>query len=79
MGLTGEERCWIEAATSIHKLFCQCKEPLEHLTRCLMEYTQEELDSVAAMAAFDLGGDATMAEGGETGGDAATTKEDLHG
>ncbi|XBA84118.1 ORF2 [torque teno Delphinidae virus 29] len=73
MGLTGKERHWIQLSVDLHHLFCDCGDPITHLTRCLMDITEEEQATAAAIAELGLG---TAADGepdsrGTTPGDTA--------
>ncbi|XBA84025.1 ORF2 [torque teno Delphinidae virus 45] len=66
MGLTGKERQWIQLTFQLHKLFCDCRDPAAHLTRCLMDYTDEEAMAAAALEAFGIDDDGGP-EGTDTG------------
>ncbi|XBA84001.1 ORF2 [torque teno Delphinidae virus 30] len=60
MGLTGKERHWVQLCTDLHSLFCNCGDPTSHLTRCLMDITEEERATAAAFRDMDL---ATVGDG----------------
>ncbi|XBA84007.1 ORF2 [torque teno Delphinidae virus 7] len=71
MGLTGKERGWMDLCFKLHDLFCDCKDRPSHLTRCLMDITDEEEEATAALIAFGIE-DAGPPAGSATGpGDSA--------
>ncbi|XBA84004.1 ORF2 [torque teno Delphinidae virus 44] len=70
MGLTGKERHWIQLCSDLHLLFCDCQDPIAHLTRCLMVLTEEEASTVEGIRTMGVDTDGDTAGGP---GDTATT------
>ncbi|XBA83989.1 ORF2 [torque teno Delphinidae virus 40] len=68
MGLTGKERGWLQLCLDSHSLFCDCEDPLSHLTRCLTEHTEEEALTIAAIGDINL----TTTDGDGAPGDTDT-------